>query len=489
MLTGRTASAAPIIGGQLYSTGGDIIVEVLPATAGFVSELHLYSPGPDRFIALNTDVGTVINLGSYPAGSELIFGIFVRNTGNTFLMGPGIRNPDGIPHVGVDVQGPGLAIVGFEDLLGGGDLDYDDNVFRFTGGIAPLGCPADIVMGTDPGECGAVVSYSVTPPDGAIVVCVPPSGVPYPVGDTLVTCTATYLDLRTATCSFTITVVDDEAPALTCPADITQANDPGQCAARVTWTIERTDNCPGVTLACNPMRNSDFPLGTTVVNCVATDAAGNQARCSFNVTVEDREAPAITCPSDIVQANDPGLCSAVVRYEVTATDNCPGVTVECSPASGSTFDKGATTVECVATDGAGIRSRCSFTVTVEDREAPVVTCSPGVNPSGKQIPTAGKNPASGQNPDGFYRLLGRDNCDAAPKLYIKDSASAFVAGPFASGDTVKITQAPGVTPGRKPGAGVVVAHIHLKGDALLYATDADGNVSAAISCRVPPRSK
>ena len=89
--------------------------------------------------------------------------------------------------------------------------------------------------------------------------------------------------------------------------------------------------------------------------------------------------------------------------------------------------------------------------TVEDREAPLVTCRPAPNPSGKKIPVAGKNPQSGQNPDGFYQLLAKDNCDPDPKIFIADSASSFVAGPFASGDIVKITQSH--KPGSQPAPG------------------------------------
>lgn len=133
----QQAGAVMVLGEQLFSTGGDVEVEVLPASAGFTSELHLFSPGPDIFIALNSEVGKIVDLGSFPIGEELLFGIFVRNTGHTFYMGPGSRNPDGIEHAGVDFLGPGLANVGFEDLFGGGDRDYDDNVFQFRGGIAP----------------------------------------------------------------------------------------------------------------------------------------------------------------------------------------------------------------------------------------------------------------------------------------------------------------------------------------------------------------
>jgi dipeptidyl aminopeptidase/acylaminoacyl peptidase len=46
-----------------------------------------------------------------------------------------------------------------------------------------------------------------------------------------------------------------------------------------------SDDCPGVTVSCNPPSGSTFPVGTTVVNCMATDASGNHATCSFPVNV------------------------------------------------------------------------------------------------------------------------------------------------------------------------------------------------------------
>lgn len=136
------AMAAPVIGAQLFWSGGDVKITVLPATAGFTSELTLFSAAPDIFIALNSAVGAVVTLSAatldvdHDVGDELVFGIFVQNTADTFLMGPAARNADGIEHAAVDALGSGVFIVGFEDLFGGGDLDYDDNVFRFEGSIS-----------------------------------------------------------------------------------------------------------------------------------------------------------------------------------------------------------------------------------------------------------------------------------------------------------------------------------------------------------------
>ena len=127
--------SAPVLGGQLFSLGGNVTVEILSDEAGLTSELHLFSTGADRFIATNRDVGLIVDLGNFVAGEELIFGTFVRGPGDTFRMGPGSRNPDGLVHAAVNFIAPGVADVGFEDLLRGGDLDFNDNVFRFRGAI------------------------------------------------------------------------------------------------------------------------------------------------------------------------------------------------------------------------------------------------------------------------------------------------------------------------------------------------------------------
>ena len=84
-------------------------------------------------------------------------------------------------------------------------------------------------------------------------------------------------------------------------------------------------------------------------------------------TLDDTPPVLTACPADITQAADAGSCTgAVVTYTApTATDNCdPSPAVVCSPASGSTFPVGTTTVTCTATDACGNTDTCMFDVTV-----------------------------------------------------------------------------------------------------------------------------
>jgi hypothetical protein len=141
--TSASAQAPPTgLGDQLFSTGGEIKVEVLKATAGLRSELRLYdASGGFTPIARNDQVGTVVTLDARPRDEELIFGIYIARLDQTFKIGPADRNPDGLIHARVQTTGERQYDVGFEDLLYGGDRDYDDNVFRFTGGLAPNRVP------------------------------------------------------------------------------------------------------------------------------------------------------------------------------------------------------------------------------------------------------------------------------------------------------------------------------------------------------------
>ncbi len=78
-------------------------------------------------------------------------------------------------------------------------------------------------------------------------------------------------------------------PVIDCPADRDAvAATPGSVMAVVTFPNPNvTDNCPGVTVVCNPPSGSVFPLGVTTVNCTATDSGGATASCSFNIKVWD----------------------------------------------------------------------------------------------------------------------------------------------------------------------------------------------------------
>jgi hypothetical protein len=228
-----------------------------------------------------------------------------------------------------------------------------------------LTLPDDIVSAT------AVVTYTATAADaidGALpVICSPASGSTFPNGTTTVRCVATDAHANQAVGTFHVSF--GNAPTLTLPADIL-AEATSAAGAVVTYSATADQNA---TVVCTPPSGSTFALGTTTVNCTATNAVNESATGSFDVTVVDTTPPSITVPADIT-AEATSASGATVSYTVSATDAVDGtVGVVCSPASGTTFALGSTTVSCTATDAHNNTSTKSFAVNVVDTTPPVIT--------------------------------------------------------------------------------------------------------------------
>ncbi len=254
--------------------------------------------------------------------------------------------------------------------------------------LPQITCPANITVNNDLNQCGALVNY-VAPVGtdncaGTITTRIAglASGSLFPIGITTVTYQVTDASGNSAQCSFTVTVNDNQAPSITCPANITANNDAGQCTAVVNYVAPvGTDNCAGAITSriAGPASGSAFPLGITTVTYQVTDASGNTTQCSFTVTVNDVTAPTIvSCPANIT-VNAGAACTAVANWVApTVSDNCSGASMAqtAGPVSGSAFPLGVTTITYTATDGSGNTSTCSFTVTVVDATIPTIVSCP-----------------------------------------------------------------------------------------------------------------
>ncbi len=248
------------------------------------------------------------------------------------------------------------------------------------GAACALTCPANVTQPNDLNQCGAVITYPAPTTTGSCgtVTCSPASSSFFPVGTTTVTCTDSGGQIgkpsgTASSCDFTVTVQDTQVPSITCPANITQSNDPNQCGAVVAYaTPTASDNCPGIGMPqCSPASGSFFAIGTTTVSCTAVDASANMAACTFTITVNDTQSPSITCPASVTTVTNQSGCTgtgcATISYAAaTASDNCPGVNVVCNPPSGGCFPTGVAVVTCTATDASGNTASCSFTVTTFD---------------------------------------------------------------------------------------------------------------------------
>lgn len=161
----------------------------------------------------------------------------------------------------------------------------------FTVDTAPpvLEVPPDITVEAT-SAAGAQVNYSPPAATDAIdpspsVVCTPPPGSTFALGDTTVTCTATDEAGNSSSVSFTIAVQDTTPPDISVPGDVTIGTTV-PAGAVFNYAATATDLVdPSPSLTCNPPSGSLFPVGDTTVTCEAEDDAGNTSAASFTVTV------------------------------------------------------------------------------------------------------------------------------------------------------------------------------------------------------------
>jgi hypothetical protein len=256
------------------------------------------------------------------------------------------------------------------------------------GGVQQPGCDADLVLiaqndmavnATSPS--GATIDYrglslsdldEATPPP---IVCSPALNSTFPIGITLVTCSATDTDdvTSTVTAAFHVTVNDTDLALANVPSDIAvPASSPSGASVNYTApsVLDEDANAPAVT--CSPASGSVFPIAITTVTCQATDPddSPSSVTATFHVTVGDADLALTSMPPDVtVQATT--ASGAVAGYVMPkAVDEEPGANVTCDHNAGFLYPIGTTVVTCQASDSDDTPSVVSatFQVTVIDTD-------------------------------------------------------------------------------------------------------------------------
>jgi large repetitive protein len=284
-------------------------------------------------------------------------------------------------------------------------------------------CPDDI---TDAwlnckDDCLPVYFKSTTAKDNCdpnpIVTCDYPYGYCFPLGTTEVWCKATDASGNTSKCSFNVTIspaMDMTPPKIKCPADVTGYADCGECGkVKIELPIARDECDPDPEVWADADSDYCFEVGTTEVWGFARDEAGNKSKCSFNVTIKankDVTPPVITCPKNVVTYIDCNEKCAKVKCGADAIDECDRYPeVWCDFDDRHCYELGTTEVWCHAKDKAGNESKCSYKITVEekDKTPPVIKCP-------ENIVDAWLSCTDNCLPVYFKSTTAKDNCDPNP---------------------------------------------------------------------------
>jgi len=315
---------------------------------------------------------------------------------------------------------PGLLVV--TTLLAGTILAQAND----PNGCIQLLCPEPILV-----ECqstnGTYVQYGLQAESlcqsQLTIDCSPASGTLFPPGETVVTCHVKDELGNAATCTFSVFVLDSQAPDIAAPKDF-EVPCQSWMGAVVTWSATAEDACDGpVTVTCDPPSGSLLPNGRTRVTCTAEDASGNRATQFFTVMVTGdcgSNCVSIACPQDFFVDATNGA-DAVVDYLVTSSHACGGTaTVTCDPPSGTAFPIGTSLVTCHADDGHGNGDTCTFRVVVRDATPPQLILP------GTVVANCDKEDGSARV---WFDVRARDNADHFPEVVCSPpSGSTFPGG-------------------------------------------------------------
>ena len=154
----------------------------------------------------------------------------------------------------------------------------------------------------------------------------------FPLGETIVTWTATDSSGNSASATQTIIILDTTIPTITAPSNV-------QVEA---ISMERTIVDYGFAQASDQVEVSSitndapevFPLGETIVTWTATDSSGNSASATQTITVVDTTAPVIITPENVTSNATSKLNNIVELEQISATDSISTVQI-----TNNTFEK------------------------------------------------------------------------------------------------------------------------------------------------------
>jgi hypothetical protein len=244
--------------------------------------------------------------------------------------------------------------------------------------VFPNGCPPSDTINSASGNCGAnpiwtaplatdncdaTLTITSTANSGGFLAAQP---APH-----IITYTATDDQGNSATCSFSILVVDATPPVLTnCPnLPFIIVLPVTKCDTLLNWpTPTVNDNCglTGVVLTSNITPPFLFTTGDTTVVYTATDASGNTSTCSFFVSVKDVVPPVIDCPTTPIPVPMADPCGVIPVWSFpVATDNCTpeaDLIITSAYEPGDTFPAGTTMFIVRVEDASGNFAECELTV-------------------------------------------------------------------------------------------------------------------------------
>ncbi len=192
--------------------------------------------------------------------------------------------------------------------------------------------------------------------------------------------------------------------------DGSASSDPENDKLRFSWSLN------GTPFGSTAVASITLLPGSYSLQLTVDDGRGGTDVDNVLITLNpDITPPVITIPPNMTFQTDPGLCtwtdpgSAIGK--ASATDDCPHP-IQISNNAPGTYPKGSTLVTWTATDGSGNSAFAVQTITVIDKEAPVISSCPA------DVEVEGDPQNEGMVPNLIPQLIASDNCTLPANLTI-----------------------------------------------------------------------
>ncbi len=241
--------------------------------------------------------------------------------------------------------------------------------------IPPVALCADVTISTEPGTCQADASVDNGSYDldgNSITLLQEPSG-PYGAGETDVTLTVTGEWGNAASCTATVTVVDEVSPVALARDNTVELDAAGKASITSAQVDAGSSDACGIeSISVSPSSFTCADVGPNAVTLTVTDINGNVSTADAIVKVEDNAAPVALTQDITVQLDASGNASiTAAQVDAGSSDACGIESISVSRTSFTCADVGPNVVTLTVTDINGKVSTADAIVTVQDNAAPV----------------------------------------------------------------------------------------------------------------------
>ncbi|MBL7691868.1 MAG: HYR domain-containing protein [Flavipsychrobacter sp.] len=239
--------------------------------------------------------------------------------------------------------------------------------------------PANVTVNANSGACNATgydLGTATTADNCGVASVTNDDAGTYAVGTHNIIWTVTDVHGNTATATQTITVVDNQNPTITAPANVTVNANSGACNATGydLGTATTADNCGVASVTSDDA--GTYAVGTHNITWTVTDVNGNTATATQTITVVDNQNPVASCQNYTLSLSGGSGSITASNVDNGSSDNCGIASMSVSPSTFTCANAGANTVTLTVTDVNGNVSTCNATVTVQYQPSASISVTP-----------------------------------------------------------------------------------------------------------------